>query len=144
MRYSQKMQPARKQIAFPYRCAFVAFVVCVLFTACGRLYAQTGATGAITGTVADPTGPMVVGAQVKVTDVATGETRTLQSNDHGLYVASLLQPGQYTVVVTKQGFKAASSTDVQVIVAETTVVNVGMQTGAVSETVTVASAAVQL
>jgi hypothetical protein len=87
---------------------------------------------------------MIVGAQVKVTNVATGETRTLQSNDHGLYVASLLQPGQYKVVVTKQGFKAASSPDVQVIVAETKALNIQLQTGSVTETITVATSTVQL
>ena len=119
MRYSQQMQPARKEIAFPYLCAFLAFVSCALFAACGLLSAQTGGTGAISGSITDPTGAMVVNAQVKVTDVATGYIRTVQSNDHGMYAVSLLPPGQYTVEVTKQGFKVASSTDVQVIVAET-------------------------
>ena len=70
-------------------------------------------------------------------------TRTSQSNDHGLYVVSLLPPGQYTLEVTKQGFKVASS-DVQVIVAETTVLNIRMETGAVTETVTVAASSVEL
>jgi hypothetical protein len=138
------MRTTRKQIVSSCRCAFVAFISCVLFTACGLLYAQTGATGAISGTVTDPTGAMVVGAQVKVTNVATGETRAAQSNDHGMYVVTLLQPGQYKVVVTKQGFKAASSPDVQVIVAETEALNIQLQTGAVTETVTVATSNVQL
>ncbi len=123
------MQPARKQSVSSYRCAFVAFVSCVLFAACGLLCAQTGGTGAISGAITDPAGAMVVGAQVKITNVATGETRIVQSNDHGLYVASLLTPGQYTVVVTKQGFKAASSPDVQVIVAETKALNIRIANG---------------
>ena len=87
---------------------------------------------------------MLVGAQVKVTDVATGFTRTSQSNDHGLYLISLLPPGHYTLEVTKQGFKVASSADVQVIVAETTVLNIRMETGAVTETITVAASNVEL
>ena len=136
MRYSQQMQPARKQIVSPYRCAFVAFVSCALFAACGLLCAQTGGTGAISGAITDPTGAMVVGAQVKVTDVATGSTRTSQSNDRGLYLISLLPPGQYTLEVTKQGFKEALSPDVQVVVAETTVQNMPLETGEVTETVT--------
>jgi hypothetical protein len=144
MRYSHQMQPARKQIVSSYRCACVAFVVCALFTAWGLLSAQTGGTGAINGVITDPTGAMVVGAQVKVSDVATGSTRTSQSNDHGLYFVSLLPPGQYTVEVRKPGFKAALSPDVQVIVAETTVLNIPLETGTVTETVTVASASVEL
>jgi len=144
MRYSQQMQSACKQIVSPYRCAFVAFVLCALFTACGLLCAQTGGTGAISGAITDPTGAMVAGAQVKVTDVATGYMRTSQTNDHGMYVVSLLPPRQYKLEVTKPGFKETSSPDVQVIVAETTVLNIRMETGMVTETVTVASASVEL
>ncbi len=144
MRYSQQMQPVRKQIVSPCCRAFVALLACALFTACGLLRAQTGGTGAISGAITDPAGAMVVEAHVKITNVATGETRILQSNDHGLYVASLLTPGQYTVLVTKPGFKATSSPDVQVIVAETTALNIGLQTGAVTETITVTTTNVQL
>jgi hypothetical protein len=144
MRYSQQMQPARKQIVLPRRCTVVALVSCALFTVCGLLAAQTAATGAISGEITDPTAAMVVGAQVKVTDVATGAVRISESNGRGLYVFSLLPPGQYTLEVAKPGFKAASSSDVQVIVAETTVLNIRMETGTVTETVTVASASVEL
>ena len=144
MRYSQQVQPACKQIVSSCRWAFAAFVVCALFTACGLLSAQTGGTGAISGAITDPTGAMVVSAQVKVTEAATGSVRTLQSNDHGLYVVTLLPPGQYTLEVTKQGFKVASSPNVQVNVAETTVLNIRMQTGTVTETITVASVSVEL
>ncbi len=144
MRYSQQMQPDCNQIASRYRCAFVAFISCVLFTAWGLLCAQTGGTGAISGAIADPTGAMVVGAQVKVTEVTTGSTRTSQSNDHGLYLVSLLPPGQYTLEVTKPGFKVASSPEVHVIVAETTVLNIQLETGQVTETITVATVNTEL
>ncbi len=144
MRYLQQVQPARKHTVSTYRCAFVAFVLWALVTACGVLSAQTGGTGAISGAITDATAAMLVGAEVKVTDVATGFTRTSQSNDRGLYVISLLPPGHYTLEVTKQGFKVASSPDVQVIVAETTVLNIRMETGAVTETVTVAASSVDL
>jgi hypothetical protein len=122
----------------------VAFVAFALFAAGALLSAQTGGTGAISGVITDPAGAIVLGAHVKVTDVATGSVRTSQSNDNGLYVVSLLPPGQYTLEVTKQGFKVASSPNVQVIVAETTVLNIGMQTGTVTETITVSSASVEL
>ena len=68
MRYSQLVRPARKQIVSPFRCAFMAFVSCALFTACSLLCAQTGGTGAISGAITDPSTAMLVGAQVKVTD----------------------------------------------------------------------------
>jgi hypothetical protein len=144
MRYSQPIQPARKQTVSPYRCAFLMFVFCALLTACTLLCAQTGGTGAISGAITDPSAAMLVGAQVKVTDVATGYTRTTESSDRGLYVISLLPPGEYRLEVTKQGFKAATSSDVQVIVAETTVLNIRMQTGTVTETIAVTAATVEL
>jgi hypothetical protein len=144
MHYSRQIRPARKQIVSPYRSAFMAFVACALFTTCTLLCAQTSGTGAINGAITDPSAAVVVGAQVKVTDVATGSTRTSQSNDNGLYLISLLSPGRYKLEVTKQGFKLASSSDVQVIVAETTVLNIRMETGLVTETIAVAASAVDL
>jgi hypothetical protein len=144
MLYPQQVQPARKQMVFAKRCAFAAFLACALLMACGLLSAQTGGTGAISGAITDPTGALVVHAQVKVTGVTTGDTRTALSNDHGLYVVSLLPPGQYTLEVTKQGFKVAAAKDVQVVVAEPTVLNIRMETGAVSETVSVAASSVEL
>jgi hypothetical protein len=144
MRYSQQMRPARKQILSPYRHALEAFLACALFAACGLLSAQTGGTGAISGEITDRSAAMVVGAQVKVTDVTTGYTRTSQSNGRGMYVVSLLPPGQYTLEITKQGFKATSSPDVRVVVAETTVLNIRMETGSVTETITVTSSNMEL
>ncbi len=144
MLYPQQVQPGRKQVFFPKRCAVAVFLLCALIAASGLLSAQTGGTGAITGSITDPTGAMVGHAQVKVTDVTTGDTRTALSNDHGLYVVSLLPPGQYKLEVTKQGFKMAAATDVQVVVAEPTVVNMRMETGAVTETVTVAASSLEL
>lgn len=122
----------------------MALIFCTLFMACGLLSAQTGGTGAISGAITDPSAAALTGAEVKVTDVATGSTRSVQTNGQGQYRITLLEPGQYTVEVTKQGFKLASSSDVQVVVAETTVQNIRMEIGAVTETVTVASADVDL
>ena len=142
MRYSQQVRPDRKQCVSRYR--FLVFAMSLLFAACSLLDAQTSGTGAISGAISDPTSAVLVGAQVKVTDVATGFTRTSESNDHGLYLVSLLPPGRYRLEVTKEGFKLATSSDVQVIVAETTVLNVRMETGAVTETITVAASSVDL
>jgi len=144
MRYSHQVSSACKQIGSPFRCAFMALAACVLMTACGPLSAQTGATGAVTGTITDPSSAALVGAEVKVTDVATGATRTLRTNSQGLYRLTLLPPGQYTLEVTKEGFKLATTSGVQVIVAETTVQNIRMEIGTVTETVVVAASNVEL
>ena len=144
MRDFQPVRLVRKQTVSATRCALGAFVLWALCTACGPLFAQTGATGAISGAITDPSAAMVVGAQIKVRDITTGYTRTSRSNDRGIYVVPLLPPGQYTLEVTKPGFKLASSPDVQVIVAETTALNVRMEVGAVTETTTVTSSSEEL
>ena len=126
------------------RRSLMVLVAGALLATGGFLSAQTGGTGAVTGVITDPTGALVVGAQVKVTAVATGSVQSTKTDGHGEFRVPLLQPGQYRVDVTKQGFKSAASPDVQVVVAETTVQNIPMQTGEVSDTVTVASSAEEL
>ena len=128
----------------PFRRKLAVLALCTLLTACGKLSAQTGGTGALSGSISDSSGALVVGAEVKITETATGYTQIARSNDHGLYRASLLPPGTYTVEVTRGGFKVATATSVQVIVAETTVQNVQMALGTVSESVTVASQSLEL
>ena len=144
MRDLQRMQMVCNRVLSLLGRGFAALAVSVLFMGWGALHAQTGGTGAISGTIADPTGALVVGALVKVTNITTGEARTVRSNDHGIYVAPLLVPGQYAVEVTKQGFKAVSMPDVHVTVAETKALNLRMETGTVTQTVTVATSNVQL
>jgi hypothetical protein len=144
MRSSQQTDSAYKQAVSHGHRTLVAVVVCALFAACAMLSAQTNATGAISGTITDPTGAVIMGAMVRVTNMTTGDSRTLRSNDRGLYLAPLLQPGQYAVEVTKQGFKGAASRDVQVTVAGTTTLNFPLAPGAVTESVSVSSSNVQL
>ncbi|HWR13465.1 MAG TPA: carboxypeptidase-like regulatory domain-containing protein [Terriglobales bacterium] len=144
MRCSRQLQTVRRLTLSSCDCPFAMFVLFALFGFSTLLYAQTGGTGAISGVITDATGAMVVGAQVKVTDVATGYKRTSQSNDNGLYVVSLLPPGKYAFEVTSPGFKGVSSPDVRVIVAETTTLNISMEPGTVTETVTISSTSVDL
>jgi hypothetical protein len=122
----------------------MALLLCALVISCGRLSAQTGGTGAITGSITDPSAATLGGAEVKVTEVATGATQISRTNQQGRFVVSLLPPGQYTLEITKPGFKLVTSPDVQVIVAETTVLNVRMELGTVAETITVAASGLEL
>src|SRR5581483_9973434 len=66
------------------------------------LFAQTGE---ITGRVTDSTGAIVPGAMVKVTSVATGADRDIQTNNEGYYNAPLLLPGEYKISVQREGFR---------------------------------------
>src|SRR5689334_17882815 len=61
-------------------------------------------TGTIQGTVEDANGAVVPGANVEIKNLDTNQTRTLTTDDNGRFVAPQLQPGRYSVTVSKQGF----------------------------------------
>jgi hypothetical protein len=106
--------------------------------------AQTSGTGAVAGTLTDPSGATVADAQVKVTSVATGEARRVLSGAIGSFYVGLLLPGQYNVEVSSAGFRTAYSPSVSVIVGSTTRLDVRLQIGVVAEKVTVESGAEQI
>jgi len=100
------------------------------------LFGQTE-TANLSGTVTDPTGAAIVGADVRVTHVETGATVATTTNSSGLYVVSSLHPGHYRVIVEKAGFKQIALTDLTVNVQDTLSRNFQMQVGAVGESITV-------
>src|SRR5438552_7862384 len=86
-----------------------------------QMFAQGGATGAITGTVQDPSGAVVAGADVKITNQNTGVvTRSTKTDSNGSFTATLLPVGTYTVSVSSTGFREAKFPDIAVRVTETT------------------------
>ncbi len=107
------------------------------------LWAQKD-TGAIVGLVRDPSGAVVPGAKVIVSDADRGTQVTLSTNDEGEYVASPLRIGRYTVTVEKEGFKKAVDGPVQVDIQDRISVNVSLQPGMATETMTITSEGPQL
>jgi Carboxypeptidase regulatory-like domain len=113
----------------------VVFVVALLFSA-SSLFAQGGATGAITGTVQDASGAVVAGAKVKIISEGTHETvRELATDSSGLYTANLLSVGKYTVEITAAGFATTKLTQVQVNITETTRVDAVVKVSAATDVV---------
>jgi len=82
----------------------IAVVVLSTLLAASVSLAQTGSTGAITGTVTDPAGALVPQAEIKVTNTSSGESRATASSTNGAYLIALLPPGGYRVEVSKAGF----------------------------------------
>src|SRR5437016_4105167 len=60
--------------------------------------------GTIVGTVTDPSGAIIPGAKLTVTDEATAASRDTKTNDQGYYVVPSLRPSNYTVTVNAEGF----------------------------------------
>lgn len=115
---------------------FPLLVVFLLAFSAAPAFAQGGATGAISGTVLDTSGGSVAGAEVQIIDVRTDSVvRRLTANADGLFVATLLPPGTYTVVVNKSGFAEAKASNIEVRVTETTKVTITMKPGGVTEKV---------
>ena len=111
-----------------------ALCIIVLATA---LHAQQDARGTVSGHVTDTTGANIAGADVKVTNVATGVDIAIKTNESGNYTVPFLIPGMYTVSVEIQGFRKFQRENVQVRVGDIVTVDVQMTVGEVSETVNV-------
>jgi hypothetical protein len=70
-----------------------------------QMHGQSSSTGEIRGTVTDPSGAVVVGAQAAVVNVATGEEKDFITNKEGLYDTVSTPNGHYTVTITAPGFE---------------------------------------
>jgi hypothetical protein len=121
------------------RLSYVAILVVVLLGAkCAN--GQGGATGAISGSVVDTSSGSVAGADVQIIDTRTEVVvRKLPTGSDGSFVAQLLPPGTYSVVVNKSGFSQAKADGIEVRVTETTKVTITLKPGAVSERVEISA-----
>ena len=99
---------------------------------------QGGATGAITGTVQDPSGALVANADVRITNRETGVLeRALKTGPDGEFTAPLLPVGTYDVSVQAAGFTKAQFSNIVVRVTETTRMSAKLATEAVKEQIEV-------
>lgn len=109
----------------------------------GTASAQTGTTGAVTGVVTDPSGAVIPGATITLTDQATGAVKTATANGQGRYSLNLLKPSNYTITVDAPGM-GESKTTANILVGQTPSVNVTLTPGASSQNVTVSAQGAQL
>jgi hypothetical protein len=117
------------------RAAFVT----ILMIACASLsWGQF--TGTIQGTVHDPSGATVPKAAVVLVNTATQVTRSTTSDSGGSYNFTSLAPGTYTVTAESGGFRK-SQVDVTLLTSQTLGVDIALQVGAVSDSVTVTTEA---
>ncbi len=100
--------------------------------------AQT-AQGRITGTVSDSSSAVIPGVEVIATNDDTGIVTRAQTNEVGLFVLPFLQVGTYTITATADGFKRYERSGVTIETSQVLELNIMMELGAVSETVTVTS-----
>jgi hypothetical protein len=103
--------------------------------------AQQGTT-AIVGDVTDPQGTAVEGAKVTASDASSGVNRETKTDGAGHFQFLSLQPGSYIVRLEMQGFRTATTGKIEALVSTTQKVNLKLELGSISETVTVTEASV--
>lgn len=104
-----------------------------------------GLTGSISGTVTDPTGSAVPGADVTIVNVATSQTRQTKSQPDGDFVFTQLLPGTFRVSVSASGFKKYEQTDVVLTATERVVLGrIQLDVGELTQTVEVQAQAARL
>jgi hypothetical protein len=94
-------------------------------------------TGGVNGTVTDPTGALVPGVRVTLTNQATGIVATGATNDRGIYVFVNVAPGMYILKAEKSGFKTASVAAFEVTVNGTVTLNLALSVGQATQTLEV-------
>jgi Carboxypeptidase regulatory-like domain/TonB dependent receptor len=112
-----------------------AFLI-MLCLATGYGHAQA-TNGTINGTLSDPNGDVVSGAQVTLENIGTADTRTANTNDSGFYQFNNLPPGQYRVTVHQSGFKQLTRGPIELQVDSTLQINLSLTVGTATEVVTV-------
>jgi hypothetical protein len=100
--------------------------------------------GGIDGNVTDSTQAAIIGAKVVVVNASTNVSRETITSESGSYSLPTLQPGSYVLTVTMEGFQTYSQRGIQVTINNVTRVNVALQVGNVTETVTVEATAATL
>src|SRR5690349_10579984 len=109
-----------------------AFVFCIL-----PMSGQTANTGAIAGTVSDPSGAIVPHASLVVTSRYTPEKRALATDAEGNFSAQFLPPGDYDLTVSAEGFEPFNLKALRVRITEVTRLNIQLVLGGAKEQVAV-------
>jgi len=95
--------------------------------------------GRVTGTVTDPTGAVLPGATVTITNPATGEVRTVTSAADGTFYVNGLKPSKYTVTVASGNFQTATQHNIDILVGQQLNLDFKLQTQGVAASVDIVS-----
>jgi outer membrane receptor protein involved in Fe transport len=121
--------------------SLIAIFVVSIATALIVEKAQAQETGSISGIITDPSGAVIPGVNLKLSEIDTGVIRTTSSNERGAYAFSLVPPGNYVLDAQKQGFSTRSVQAIQLRVNDTLRYDFALQVGQIAEKVTVQASA---
>jgi hypothetical protein len=120
--------------------ALVSMVVLVLGIVPSRVFAQMN-TGTIFGTVTDASGATVPSATITITNLGTGISQTLETDNAGSYVVPTLIPGTYEVAAVRAGFQTMIRTGITLEIDQKARVDLTLQVGAITQRVEVSGQA---
>jgi len=127
---------------FVLKCLTALAGLVAVFALAGGVSLMGQATdGVLVGTVLDPTGAVIAGATVELTNIATGATSTTTTNGSGEYRFNNLPPGRYDLKTRQPGFAASTVRALDVSLGKTSTANVTLAVGEVSTTVEVTDTA---
>jgi hypothetical protein len=120
-----------------------AGMVLIVLVSALPAHAQAGAVNAaIEGNIVDPSGLVLPGVTVTITNTDSGAQRVVVTNDRGVYRAPLLPLGTYLLVAELEGFKKFEQSGIALGAGRTAVVNITLTVGQLNETVVVTAEAV--
>ena len=120
-----------------WKMALVHLLIAVMSAPGFALGLQSGPTGSLTGVIEDTTGARIAGAQLTITNVATGISRRVSTDEEGRWRVAALDAGKYKVTVEASGFKKTIADNVEVEAAVPRTVDIKLEAGAISEAVNV-------
>ena len=122
----------------------MTMVLWVLNSPIGLQAQITKATASVNGTVKDPSGGIVPGADVTLANVQTGVKWATRTNSSGDYVILQAPPGHYTMAVSKQGFNTVREEEFALEVNQSATFNITLPVGTPTQSVTVRAAGVRV
>ncbi len=118
----------------------ISLTLLLLLSTTGSLHAQTS-LGQIAGSVLDATGSALPDATVTITNVGTQAVRNLNSDGSGFFIATNLPIGNYSITITKSGFRGETRTGLSINADAHLTANFELQVGEATEAVTVTAIA---
>lgn len=115
-------------------------LLCALAIAPAPLFAQSASTGLVTGVVTDPSGALIVGATVTMTQHGTGASTSTTTDQDGRYNFPAVNPDDYTISFASKGFETTVVNELKVEVFKNYTVNQTLKVGETTQTVTVTEA----
>src|ERR1700728_4707568 len=124
----------------------MATIALVLWTCAGASWGHGQATnsGTVVGEVTDPSGAVIPGATVTLSDPSSGVKMTKTTNDDGKYVFPAVPPGTYSVSASRSGFSVARTEGQAVNIGVQLTINLALKVGSSAETVEVQSIGTEL